>query len=94
MNLQHAALIAEAAEELGLQVSVRQSYSGRGMYGRTTAAVVGSIPDILQAAVQAGVSLARDSYDGGEPKDTFAEEFVQAVGGLSFDSMGRETVAY
>lgn len=40
MNVEQATLLAEALEEAGHDTSVREEYSGRGMYGKTTAAIV------------------------------------------------------
>ena len=40
MQLAHAqAIVEELTQTLGVEASVREDYSGRGMYGRTTAAV-------------------------------------------------------
>jgi hypothetical protein len=49
MKLETAQAIVQAAESNDLQVSLYPSYSGRGMFGKTTAAVVGSRVDITEA---------------------------------------------
>lgn len=49
MKLELATAIVQAANANDLRVSLRESYSGRGMFGKTTAAVVGSREDITEA---------------------------------------------
>ena len=39
MKLAHAKAIVEELETEGIEATVREDYSGRGMYGRETAAV-------------------------------------------------------
>lgn len=46
MKIETAQRIVAIADELGLDVTLRAEYSGRGMFGRTTAAVVGYRSDI------------------------------------------------
>jgi hypothetical protein len=49
MKLETAQAIVQAAYANDLRVSLRADYSGRGMFGKTTAAVVGSRADITEA---------------------------------------------
>lgn len=49
MKLEMAQAIVQTAYGHGLRVSLRAEYSGRGMFGKTTAAVVGSRSDITEA---------------------------------------------
>jgi hypothetical protein len=88
-----ARVIGEAADEIGLEdVSVRPNYSGRGMFGRTTTAVVaGCHATLLQAVALAAVRIADGTYEGqeGVPTD---EEFIEEMGKVVFDSMGRGLV--
>ena len=72
----------EAAEILGVHSEVRDDYSGRCMYGRSTSAAVGSWQDILSAA--ADILIDIDNYDERE-----VECVAQALRGLRWDSMGR-----
>jgi hypothetical protein len=60
------------------------------MYGKSTAGVVGSHGDILQAVAYAAVELAHANTT--EDTQTL-EDFVDAMN-LSFDSMGLERIAY
>jgi hypothetical protein len=63
MKLEHAERIVRAAEDLGLEVELRQSYSGRGRSGRSTAGVVGSRSSIIQSIAAAAVDVAQ-AHDG------------------------------
>lgn len=81
MKTEHAKAIAEAATDIGLDVTHREGYSGRGMYGRTTDGVVGSQGDVIQAIAAVAHQMGQDGEDG--------DEFVDAMGKLSFDNMGR-----
>lgn len=47
MKLETAQAIVQAATDNKLDVTLRENYSGRGMFGKTTAAVVGSRSDIM-----------------------------------------------
>jgi len=87
MKLEHAKAIQRAAlSTLGFDVDVRESYSGRGMYGMSTAAVVGRQGEILQSIALAAADLAVKDYDS-------AMEFVEDMG-LRFDGMGHDIVVY
>lgn len=58
MKLTHAQRIAFEADE-GDALEMRESYSGRGMFGKTTAAITG--PDskrIFEIAEEAGIPTA------------------------------------
>ena len=81
MKTEHAKAIAEAAADLGLDVTHREGYSGRSMYGRTTDGVIGSQGDVIQAIAAVAHQMGQDGEDG--------DEFVDAMGKLSFDNMGR-----
>lgn len=54
MNQSDADEIMEVAEAEGLEVRVRENYSGRGMFGRTTTGLVGPEGDVLDAIALAG----------------------------------------
>jgi len=88
VNQRTVELLLEAGSAIGIDMEPRDDYSGRGMYGRTTSAiVVESLSDFLGAAVQAGVIL-------GETRDPYAAEFIGDVQRARTDSMGRRTVLY
>ncbi len=87
MKLLHAELIAEAADQLGLEVKVYADYSGRGMYGKTTAGLVGSLSDIVQAIACAAVALGENVNDADYDTDDFVDDLR-----LSMDCMGRSDI--
>jgi len=50
MTKRQAEFFKNAAEEVGLDIEVRDEYSGRGMYGKTTYAIItDSITDLIPA---------------------------------------------
>jgi len=63
MQLAHAqAIVEELTQTLGVEASVRENYSGRGMYGRTTAAVSTHYSeDVVAAARDLGLPLRRSN---------------------------------
>lgn len=77
-----AKLLAETGLELGIEVNVRR-YSGRGMYGRETTAIV---MEHKMGKLLAIVAVASQEFGEG---DLF-EAFVDDVQGLRFDDMGRD----
>lgn len=86
MKLKHAELIAKTAYDYGVEVEVRENYSGRGMFGKTTAGVVGNMGDIVRAVAGAAADLAV-----AEPDEV--DDFVRDMN-LSFDNMGFDMIAY
>ena len=81
--------IVEGAEVEGLELQLRENYSGRGMYGSTTAAIVAdSLGEFM-------VGLARYCGDL-DPchRDGEIEEVVLAMTNLRTDNMGRGVVLY
>jgi hypothetical protein len=75
--------ITSAAQALGLIASPYEGYSGRGMFGGQTCAVVAA--DIA-AFVAAACEATRRSDD--------PDEIVEEMRALRTDSMGREVVLY
>ena len=65
MKLAHAkAIVEELVEFEGIPAEVRENYSGRGMYGRTTAAVSTQCSeDVFSAAACAGIRLRRSNLN-------------------------------
>lgn len=82
MQLETARLIASYSQ---VEVNVHENYSGRGMYGDTTAAI--SSEEIMKAVTSAIVQMA-------EAGDTDA--IAEVKKGISFcqDSLGYETIMY
>lgn len=91
MKTEHAKAIADAAIDIGLDVTHREGYSGRGMYGRTTDGIVGNPGHIIQAIAAAAHKMG---YDEGLSQESNGDEFVDAMGKLSFDNMGCDQIVY
>ena len=90
MKLETAKLIEKAAEVLGVKVKIYEDYSGRGMFGRTTTAIVGDQSDITRATMWAAYELGRDSLEDSDPIDAFMDDT-----NFKWDNMGRsDMVAY
>lgn len=85
MKLELAQKIVEVAEETGDvgTITLLKSYSGRGMYGDTTAAVVGLTPLLLAEFV---LNNAHRFVENGHPM--FPGETVFS------DQLGYDTVIY
>jgi hypothetical protein len=67
------------------EFTARSDYSGRGMFGKTTYAVTcGGWSTFCQVAARAAAMLAAD----GKP----ASDFIDSLGRLSWDSMGRDSI--
>lgn len=99
MKKQHADMIQEAANVIGLDVETRDDYSGRGMYGEEVSAVVGDLGDIMACVAQAMKSLMEDLetakyvslVDGNHPDP---DDFIDDLRNTSIDNMGRSYVIY
>ena len=83
MRLETAKAIVNAAEERGLEVRLYPNYSGRSRCGKTTAGVVGGRSDIIRAVASAANKLQQPEF----------EVFLADLG-LSFDSLGNDSIAY
>lgn len=77
--------IAERIGKYSHQLEVENDYSGRGMYGEETAAVIGPLGAFVFAVAQVPLDLEFESEQG---------EFNVALLSLRVDSMGRESVFY
>lgn len=85
MKLETAQKIVEAAGddyEEGEGVSLYEDYSGRGMYGKMTAAVTGDLSAIIAA-------IAMAAYEAG-----CDEEGPLDLGRVRVDDLGRGVVVY
>lgn len=90
MQIETAKKLYRAAKRLGYtgpdcdrdsRVTVQKGYSGRGMYGKTTIALV--IPSMGYLAMMAAAARMRHA-----DRDAFAEEMLH----FSSDSMGRSSI--
>ena len=80
--------IMEASEVIGLDLERQDDYSGRGMYGESTWAVVGDFTQFVQCVAQAAAELARERESC---NDAPLEEFIMDLGEIHSDSMGRSS---
>ena len=93
MDLKLAEMLVQVCEDEGLDVRLRESYSGRGMYGKDTAGVVieGDTTDILRAVINnATCFIAEES----EPVEFFDLSEMFTVNGFKMDSMGKGMILY
>jgi hypothetical protein len=77
--------IAKRLKAASHQLELEDDYSGRGMMGSETSAVVGPLGAFAFAVAQVALGLENESEQG---------EFNVALLSLRTDSMGRETVFY
>lgn len=95
MKKEHADMIQEAANVIGLDVETRDDYSGRGMYGEEVSAVVGDLGDIMACVAQAMKSLVEDLETAKEDdKYPDPDDFIDDLRNTSIDNMGRSYVIY
>jgi hypothetical protein len=91
--------IAELLVDHG-SLELHEEYSGRGMYGSTTTAVVGSTPDLLNSICEAYKCLMEelncDGLKDGQIDEAFskAKEIQNAVTQIRTDSLGYDTIFY
>jgi hypothetical protein len=101
MKIEIAEIIVNAAEEIGLDMSLRENYSGRGMFGKTTTGIIyNSEGDLLQAVGCAAANLkqaeleAPNYRDDSDTKTLTVEEFLNAIRRTSRDNMGHSGIIY
>lgn len=102
MKIETAKLLERAACEVEHDIScdVRESYSGRGMYGKETAAVVVNGPlDVALLAAYVVKAKLQAYYDRTPPDsvldsdvDAILVEFCLEMRSFRYDSMGRDSV--
>jgi hypothetical protein len=92
MKLEHAERIVKAAADSGHELHLLKDYSGRGMFGKTTAAVTGEQGHVVHAIACAAVEMAHSS--SGSADEDRIDDFLRAVGRLSWDEMGHDVIAY
>lgn len=102
MRLALAQMFSMAAEDLGGEIEVRESYSGRGMFGENTAAVVfeGGESDMLSLGAYVGANFKKlkervAKEFGADVVGYLVEDLFADLSDMRFDSMGRSgRVAY
>ena len=102
--------IIAAANEIGKDMEIREDYSGRGMFGEgTTAIVYGSQSDLIVCIATAAINVKgeEDYYDNladNTPDEELekiekpaisVDDFMEAIEHLRFDNMGRyDSIVY
>jgi hypothetical protein len=99
MNKETAEFLVKVSEECGNQeATLREDYSGRGMYGSQTCAVtVDSQMTLIQDLIQfmsTNVYDTDDDTDNSKPNEGWSGGPVPDCDGLRIDSMGRGVVIY
>ena len=87
-------MLVQVCEDDGLDVSLRESYSGRGMYGKDTTGVVineGDVTDILKAVINNATCFVAEEE---EPVEFFDLSEMFTCHGLRTDSMGKGMIIY
>lgn len=91
MTKETAELILDAYKEIDDQeegnICIHPTYSGRGMYGRTTHAVSGNRGMIMRAVVRAAYKLGYDRVD-------IETGFEEDIKDLRWDQLGRDEICY
>lgn len=89
MQIETAQRLVDAADDLGFEIRIREEYSGRGMFGGSTTAVVAeSSWQVIQAAAHAV------AFRNPESEADLIEEFVEDLRELRRDSLGHDEVWY
>ena len=82
MTKEQAEFLASVCEEYGIEYDIRDSYSGRGMYGKTThAIVVPGLSTLLCSTVDYMRGLSQEELNQIPPMYDFNQ-----------DNMGRDSV--
>lgn len=84
MNLDTAKRLARAGKRLDIKCTVREAYSGRHMYGRTTSALVVGPDKMAALAADAAYRVPK------EERDAFIGEMLSLV----WDNLGFDKIWY
>ena len=90
MYLEFAKAIVEVLEDEGVEVELREGYSGRGMYGRMTTGIVIDNPMKIMLAIMNAPEVFFNTNDDGE----WIDSVFDVPPCLNFDSMGLKTIVY
>ncbi len=83
MKLENLNLLAAKAYELGVYAMVKKRYSGRGMFGKETPAIV----------VERRATFLRLAILVGSEQENCAD-FIDDISAYSVDNMGRDFIFY
>jgi len=86
MKMKFAKKLTQVAEENGFELSLYEGYSGRGMYGKSTTAVTGSLNSLIMSVAVSSKEIAESDND--------FEEFVRSMGMVQKDSMGKDDLVF
>lgn len=92
MKLTTAQALVEASMGSDHELDLYENYSGRGMYGESTAGVVCDDFAAFATALAAMLQTIADDEPG--LCDRFIEPIVDEMRKLRHDSMGRQTIFY
>jgi hypothetical protein len=85
MNIKTMEVLVLAGYDLAINISKRESYSGRGMFDRSThAVIVDKITDLLPVVAYAVTSIEEDEID----------KFISDLKNVKVDNMGKEFIFY
>lgn len=95
--------LREACEDSG-EVSFRESYSGRAMYGRDCVGIVGSMEQCLRVIAQVTTNLTQEAFEAATDSDNNwneactlndkAQEMQTNLLRFLYDSMGYNVIVY
>jgi hypothetical protein len=85
MKLEFAQKLADASDG---ELDLYEDYSGRGMFGKTTAGITGSKKSIMRTAIIVGFEM------GSNGEEHQFEEFLETIDNLRFDNLGMDMIAY
>lgn len=92
MKIEWAEKIVKVAQEMDLDVTLRDNYVGRGFLRKPTAGIVGALGDLIQSIAAAAVDLAEEQHYDPE-KDINVDSFIGNMN-LSMDNMGLQFILY
>lgn len=93
MKKESAEAIKRAADSIGEECDLRPDYCGRGMYDKTTHAVVLSgVGRLCQLVALAAIDISKRPAIA--DTDLTGEEFAEDLAGLRADNMGRSDYVY
>lgn len=93
--------IVDAANEIGITVTMYENYSGRGMFGRTTIGLVcNDLIELFRPVALAAARISEAENDAQPEDDTQLERNAMRlddfIDNLNFrtDNMGRDMIVY
>ncbi len=92
MTKELASFLSDAASHCGTELDIRDDYSGRGMFDKTTYAVVVQNPCELMVNV---IQYIKETLEDMSQDELAAANFIPDVSDMKYlrtDSMGRDSV--